>query len=260
MQRLTACRFSFITTMTLWCLIGWSAGAAEWVEERSAGDFQIRANFPLGAYPQLIPQLTRLERDLTALLQVESNNEVVHLLLFSDEQAYLRYMDYYFHGAPARRALFIKGSRPGWVFAYVSKQFEVDVRHKSTHALLHSRLPLVPLWLDEGLAEYFEVPAEGRENDNPHYSPTKWAARFHRVPDLRKLEELRDVREMGDTEYRAAWAWVHFMLHGPDEARGVLIAYLQDIRNNVPPGLLSDRLEAAIPDLEKAYLRHFRQW
>ncbi len=243
--------------LLLLALCTW-ASAANWVDSQEAGDFQIRANFSLEKFPNLVPELHRLDRDLTAMLQVESKSETVHLLLFSDRSSYQRYMDEYFRGVPSRRALFIKGSQPGWVFAYVNRHFEVDVRHESTHALLHSRLPLVPLWLDEGLAEYFEVPADEREQGNPHHSPTRWSARFYRGASLTKLEGLRDVREMGDAEYRAAWAWVHFMLHGPPEARIVLIQYLRDIRDNVPPGQLSERLAAAIPDLDRAFLKHFR--
>ena len=52
----------------------------------------------------------------------------------------------------------MKGRGPGKVFAYKSKALPVDVRHEGTHGLLHAALPMVPLWLDEGLAEYFEVP------------------------------------------------------------------------------------------------------
>jgi hypothetical protein len=48
------------------------------------------------------------------------------------------------------------------------------------------------------------------------------------------------------------------MLHGPPEARIVLIQYLRDIRDNVPPGQLSERLAAAIPDLDRTFLKHFR--
>ena len=122
----------------------------------------------------------------------------------------------------------------------------------------HSRLPMVPLWLDEGLAEYFEVRAEQRRGENPHQRSTRWAARLYRAPDLAELESLHDVRQMGKTEYRAAWGWVHFMIHGPPAARTVLIQYLRDINNNVPPGRLGDRLNEAIPGLRSAFLKHHR--
>ncbi len=260
MPKMPFYRSSLVLLAVTMCFAMQVVEAAEWVEVRTVGDFQIRSNFALDEYPQLLPELKRLDGDLTSLLQVRSRGEPVHLLLFADRPSYEQYVDHYFKGAPARRALFIKGSQPGWVMAYVSEQFEVDVRHESTHALLHSRMPMVPLWLDEGLAEYFEVEAEQRLDENPHRSPTKWAARLYRAPDLRELESLSDVRQMGKTEYRAAWAWVHFMLHGPPAARKVLIQYLHDISQNAPPGLLSDRLAEAIPNLRTAFLKHHRSW
>ena len=244
-------------TLAQWPVV---ADAADWVEESTAGNFRIHAEFPLSAYPQLVPELTRLERDLTASLALGPTREPIHLFLFRDKASFTRYMERYFEGAPTRRALFIKGKGPGWVFAYRNPQFEIDVRHESTHALLHSRLPMVPLWLDEGLAEYFEVAEAERAHGNPHLSPTRWAARFYRAGSLRELEELRGVRQMGKSEYRAAWAWIHFLLHGPSAARDVLITYLRDIAADVPPGRFSERLGSAMPDSQKRFLRHFRSW
>ncbi len=236
------------------------AQAADWIETRQAGDFHLRANFALDAYPNLVSELAQLDHDLTATLQVPTRREPVHLLLFENEVSYRQYVNFYFPGAPVRRALYIKGAQPGWVMAYVNRQFEVDVRHEGTHALLHSRLPMVPLWLDEGLAEYYEVPAEDRESRHPHHSSVRWGARIYKVPSLERLERMGDVRDMGDSEYRSAWAWVHFMLHGPPAARAVLIAYLADLRNNTPPGQLSARLDAAVPHLKSEFLKHFRGW
>ena len=37
-----------------------------------------------------------------------------------------------------------------------------DLRHELTHALLHGVLKDVPLWLDEGLAGFFELPPDAR--------------------------------------------------------------------------------------------------
>ena len=41
---------------------------------------------------------------------------------------------------------------------------------------------------------------------------------------------------MDRSDYRAAWAWVHFMLHGPVEARDELVRFLADIRLGTPLG------------------------
>ncbi|MHB0959426.1 MAG: hypothetical protein ACYC0X_22850 [Pirellulaceae bacterium] len=234
--------------------------AEDWTDQRHVGRFQLRANFPLSQCEHLVGELQRLESDLTSALRIGTVEVPVHLLLFRDQATYEQYMKQYFEGAPVRRAMYIQGSEPGWVFAYRNSDFEVDLRHETTHALLHSQLPVVPLWLDEGLAEYYELAAEMRVYDNPYLSAVKRDAWLFRVPSLERLENLSDVRRMGKTEYRAAWSWVHFMLHGPDEAHQVLLKYLADIDAHQPPGSFRDRMYAALPDVETQYLRHFRSW
>lgn len=246
-----------VWTLFAGTLLG-SLRAAEWTDTRELEGFQVRATFDLAVCPDLLPDLILLERDLCDLLQLEPRTQPVHLLLFDERSAYERYLQRYFRGAPLRRALFIKGSQPGWVFAYRHSELEIDVRHETTHALLHTRLATVPLWLDEGLAEYFEVAAERRRDGNPHQSSIRWAARFYRVPDLGRLEELSEVREMQTSDYRAAWAWTHFLLHGPPQAHAELVQYVRDLQQNVPPGRLSTRLEQTVPDLRKEFLRHHR--
>jgi len=43
-------------------------------------------------------------------------------------------------------------------------------------------------------------------------------------------------------------------------AHRALVHYLKDIRQNEPPGQLSERLREAMPDLEKQFVQHFHQW
>jgi hypothetical protein len=162
--------------------------------------------------------------------------------------------------APARRALYMKNGGPGRVFAYRSPEFAVDVRHETTHALLHAALPVVPLWLDEGLAEYFEVPADSRAHDAGHLNSLRWNIRFGLVPKLTTLEHKHELSEMGHREYVFAWAWVHFMLHGPVEAREELVGFLNELQNSIPPEPLSSRLARRLPGLEKRFSQHFRNW
>jgi len=235
--------------------------AEPWIDARVAGPFICRADFPLsGTDNSLFAELAQLQQDVVRALGIRPASEPIELYLFRDQWTYQRYITQRFPSVPYRRALYLKTNGVGRVFAYRSSQFEVDLRHECTHALIHAALPMVPLWLDEGIAEYFEVSPGHRAFDNPHLNGVRWAARFGMVPHLAALERHGELSQMGGTEYRSAWAWVHFLLHGPPEARDELVRFLSDIQNGNPPGLLSQRLQRRMPDLERRFLSHFTGW
>jgi hypothetical protein len=165
---------------------------------------------------------------------------------------------------PRRRAFFvvqphtIKGPEDLLVFTYWGDRIRQDLRHELTHALLHSVLRDVPLWLDEGLAEYFEVPPDANGLNQRHLEQLRADESFR--PDLANLEQLTQVQQMHPEEYREAWAWVHLMLCGKPEGRAVLIRYLQDLRAaNAKAGLLQPLLAEVYPDLEEALTQHLAQ-
>lgn len=230
----------------------------DWPEERIQGPFVYRANFSLAAQTPLLKEIAQLHSEIPQRLQLKQPLEPVHVYLLDDPTTYQAYVRHYFPQAPSRRALFIKDRGPGMVFAYQSREIDVDLRHECTHAVLHAILPMVPLWLDEGLAEYFEVPAPQRYGQNRHLSTVRARLRWKRPTPLVELENLRDVGQMNSDHYRDAWAWVHFLLHGPPEARDELLHYLTDIQSFKPPGRLSDRLSRPLPQVEYDYVRHFR--
>ena len=241
-------------------LRGQEKPAAKWPDERRIGPFICHADFNLNTCAGPLNELVELQRDVAQALELPHNVEPVHLFLFGTEQTYRDYIHEFFPNVPYRRALFIKERGPGMVFAFASKELDVDLRHESTHAILHAALPMVPLWLDEGLAEYFEVPAADRVYGNPHLPKLKWGMLLHNTVPLKRLESTGRIEDMGISQYRSSWAWVHFMLHGPPEAREELAHYLGDTANRTPPGLLSDRLAQRIPDLETKFSAHFSQW
>ena len=131
---------------------------ADWTDTRKAGPFTCRADFSLAAHDGLLGDLAQLQTDLTRSLGIAPAGEQIEVYLFHDQATYARYLGRYLPGVPYRRALYVKGNAPGRVFAYKGEQFEMDLRHECTHALLHAALPQVPLWLDEGLAVYFQLP------------------------------------------------------------------------------------------------------
>jgi hypothetical protein len=156
--------------------------------------------------------------------------------------------------------LYVQRGGQGAVYAYQHPELAVDLRHECTHALLHANLPVVPLWLDEGLAEYFEMPEADRAFEHPHLSTLRWNLRLGMVQTVESLEAHGEVDDMGGVEYRFAWAWVHFMLHGPLEVHRTLVEYLAEIRDGKDPGLLAPRMRTAIPNLDQRMVEHFQHW
>lgn len=238
-----------------------SRAAAAWMDHRSHGPFQFHATFPLGPLVPLFRDLSSLEQELQRTLAVPPARRPIEVFLFDNEQSYLQKLMQMRPPVPLdRRALFVQRAGQGQVYAFWQPELDDDIRHECTHALLHANLPMVPLWLDEGLAEYFELPLSRRAFDHPHMNELRWNLRFGMVRGIQSLEACEEIEEMGKEEYRFAWAWVHFMLHGPLPAHRALVHYLRDIQRGAVPGKLSERLTSALPDLETQMVRHFKNW
>ena len=218
-------------------------------------DFEIKTDQP--PFRDLAALREQVLKDLR--LPVPAANALIQVYLFEDRERYEQFMKSRYPELPRRRAFFVaqpRGVGSGddlLVFTFWGDHVRQDLRHELTHALLHSVLKDVPLWLDEGLAEFFELPAEAKGLNREHVTTMQ-----HDMvkPDMTRLEQLSQVQQMNPTEYREAWAWVHFMLRGNPEARKVLIAYLAQLRSTSSPGALQPKLKAKIPDLNEAYLAH----
>src|SRR5438445_5221604 len=99
---------------------------------------------------------------------------------------------------PKRRAFFVAQPSVGasedlLVYTYWGDRIQQDLRHELTHALLHSVLKDVPLWLDEGLAEFFEVPASTDGVNSQHLEQLR---RGDPRPNLARLEQLSEVQQI----------------------------------------------------------------
>ncbi len=233
---------------------------SRWPDQQEAGPYLIHADFKIARIPGLVDELVKLERDISQVLQIGAPRERVYLFLFQNKSSYQKYVSRYFPEIPGRQALYIKKRGPGMVFAYLSDDFLIDLRHETTHALLHANLAMVPLWLDEGLAEYFEVIPQNRVHSHRHLRAVKWKNRLGRLRDMEKLEGISDISKMRKAEYEEAWSWVHFMLHGDAFALKELLSYLADIKSMNPPGQLSRRLRTHVANLDDNYRSHVQSW
>ncbi len=238
------------------------AASPAWVDSRQVGPFVIQATFSLAPYEGLFAELPELQRELTRTLGIPPARDPIYVYLFSDVNEYRDYKNEHFPRLPYRPALFIlEGGSPG-VYAYHKPDLDVDVRHECTHALLHAALPVVPLWLDEGLAKYFEVPPSQRAFDHPYFDDLKWkwSLRLGMVRTIESLEQREDLTELDAADYRCAWAWVHFMLHGPEPAHRTLVQCLASYQRWEPAGKFSVRLAEAVPNPNERLIQHFKHW
>jgi len=235
----------------------------------TAEQLVVMSDLKLGAKHPLVEELKVLREQVHEKLQLpeDETGEKVTVYLFSNEMAYRKYIEETYPGLPFRRAYFIGTPDKLAVYTFWGEKIREDLRHEFTHGLLHASLQTVPLWLDEGLAEYFEVPGVEPGTVNNEY-----AVRLARAvqsgwrPDIRRLERLEKVEQMHRADYRESWAWVHFMLHSTPDGKQVLLDYLQSLHETSTPDLLSTSLVAALPEADARFLNYvatlntYRDW
>jgi hypothetical protein len=224
--------------------------------------FVFQSDVELKRGQPLFRELSDLRDQVYKELQLPATNAIVQVYIFEDRARYERYMRSKYPELPKRRAFFVAqplsvgGVEDLLVYTYWGDRIHEDLRHELTHALLHSVLKDVPLWLDEGLAEYFEVPPAWNGVNRHHLDQIQRGPHAPFQPDLARLEQLSQVQQMAPAEYREAWAWVHLLLRGQPEAKKVLIAYLQQLRTNPNPGPLQPRLSEVYAAPDEALAQH----
>ncbi|QDV78015.1 hypothetical protein [Botrimarina mediterranea] len=231
-----------------------------WVDQRRVGPFVCRSAFPLDDALLADADLASLERELRRVLALGPCKNQVEVVLLNDAQQHRRYIAERHPTAPYRRALYYQTKQRAVIYTYRHSELAIDLRHECTHALLHADLPMVPLWLDEGLAEYFEPRPADRAHGPDHLEGVVSEAARGRLVALTTLEAKHDLAEMADIDYRYAWAWTHFLLHGPAAASMQLWATLAALRRYEPPTPMSQRLAATLGSPETAFAEHFRAW
>lgn len=220
-------------------------------------DFELRKDQPL------FTELAELRDQVYKELLLPPGTAEVRVYLFETKERYERYMKQRYPDLPERRAFFVAqprsigGAEDLLVYTFWGKRIRQDLRHELTHALLHSVIKEVPLWLDEGLAEYFELPPEQKGINTGHVEILRrgLVSGAYKL-DLARLERMKEVDQMNPAEYREAWAWVHLMLHSHPDARTALLSYLQQLRGSRHPGMLRAKLEKVFSEPEKQLADH----
>ncbi|MBQ8362628.1 MAG: hypothetical protein IJX36_01715, partial [Thermoguttaceae bacterium] len=175
------------------------------------GKVVCESNFPLEETAGLQAEIVQLQNDLVGYLGVPESTEKISLCLFRDRTSYIAFICEYFPGAPTDRpALYVKEpGKPGVLMVRRDEKTILNVRHEMVHAYLNAALRNVPIWIDEGLAKYFETAPGERGFRNPFLEKVENDATsfFASPPSLSRLEKLTRVDQMRIREYRESWAW-----------------------------------------------------
>lgn len=211
--------------------------------ELLAGQLVIHADFPLAGQHRLVRELESLRTEVSQRLGLPISDEPIHLYLFETPERFEAFVAREFPTFPSRRAFFVVTDTSLSVFAAWQDRVAEDLRHETTHGYVHAVVPAIPLWLDEGIAEYFELPRSDRGVHAAHVAHL--AGRLIEgtwQPDVAKLEALASAGELSQDHYAEAWAWVHWLLDTTPERRALLEEYIADIRRDPATPPLSLRL------------------
>lgn len=218
---------------------------------------RIRSDTDLDRRDPLLGELINLRKEIQATLRLPPASRPVTVYLFRDETRYAQYMQQRHPNLPARRAFFIGTPTELMVYAYWGDKTREDLRHEYTHGVLHASLKTVPLWLDEGLAEYFEVAPDRPVGLNQDHSESLSIAiqnGWH--PNLKRLEMIDDVSQMQRSDYQEAWAWVHYLLQGTPDGPPLITEYLKTLRHTSHAPSFSNRMAEDLSEGEERLTVH----
>ena len=217
------------------------------------------AEAPRG-FEEILAELKRLPPRLSKVYGSPAIVRAVNVLIFSDRQQYFAHLDKTLPKAPRRNSLFIVRSGRPTILAVQGKTLRQDLMHEAVHSLNHLtfRNTSMPLWMDEGLAEWAEDSVE--QQSRVHGKALRQLLGGQRIllPEpisLAALEKIKSTTRADAVDYAASWAWCRFLLSGKYGCRGVWNRYLQDIRDGQQAGRLSHRLALTVPDYEQRFLR-----
>ena len=219
----------------------------------------IYADFVLPRRHRLINELVALRGDLASKLQLPMSDELIHVYLFETARDYREFMAKNYPGFLNRRAFFVKTDTTLAVYAFWGDRVAEDLRHEVAHGYLHSVVPHLPLWLDEGLAEYFEVRRGMRGVNRGHadlllgeYNIDRW------TPDIRRLEKLRDAAELTQMDYAESWLWAHLLMETTPERLEIIQKHVAQLKNSGDTRTISDVLDEQDSSIDRTLIQHLK--
>ena len=207
----------------------------KWVRVETE-EFRVLSNAPLSNARVIARDLEELRRAMAELTVLDLRSPVpIWIFLFATDRSMIPYKHRY-EGEPAS----ISGafySRPYGDYILVNGAERGEARrtvyHEYVHSVLRSQAPNLPVWLEEGLAEFFSslewVKGEGQ--DPPKILVGRPLPRHLKQLARDKLLPLKDLFQVGANSplynvfehqgevYARSWELMHYLILGNEERR-----------------------------------------
>ena len=220
----------------------------------------IRSDFHIPSQHRLVEELALKRMDMSDQLKLPLSNEPINVYIFKKENDFRTYMDREHPEFPNRRAFFVKNDTTMMIYAFWGDKIGEDLRHEAAHGYLHSVIPNLPLWLDEGIAEYFECPRGARGFNSEHvYLLNESFRRGDWEPNLQALQAIEDPAGMNQIQYAESWLWIHFLLQNKNDHKQILQDQLARLRMSAESEPLTKFVDKQIDDKDIVIIEHLKR-
>ena len=176
---------------------------------------RVHALSPNPAQNLLIDELVELKTEIESKvgISLSTASKPIDVYLFKDELSFRDFTAQSNAVFSDRRAFFVRSKDALSVYGFWGMQVAEDLRHEVTHGYLHGAFPQLDLWVDEGLAEYFEVNPDAQGVNSAHVRLlVELIQQGNWRPSLQRLESITDPTQLTQIDYAESWLWVHFLM------------------------------------------------
>lgn len=196
----------------------------------------------------------------------------VNLHLLADKPSFDRWLETRRPGTPSRpyAGVFLPAENEVGVWAYgPEEEIVATILHESSHVIMFQMAPRAPVWIQEGMAQYFST-IRPTADGNLEITPLPRAQELIRTwREEKRLISLRDYLGISESQWRKlahqqnaipytlAWALVYFMMSEP-VGQQTLRRILHDLEKSGQwPTIesLDMRYPGGLPQLEYGFFR-----
>ena len=208
----------------------------KWIALR-ADDIRIFSNASPKLALDVARDLLRMREAIGQITRLKVRSPVpTRVFLFANERTFGPYRDAMFPNERDITGAFLGSDDGNFILLRADSEGGVDriVYHELTHYFVSNTVGQVPLWLSEGMAEYystFRTSGQDVHIGRPVSEHVGWLRQQPLIPlrDLFLMDRdspAYDENTRSGVFYAQAWALLHYLMHGNDVRRAQLTKFL----------------------------------